>query len=92
MYGNRRPGKNPACNSLVQFQPGKRAVSGAHSIIAGPAQRCRTLVQSVFLLSGLLADGEPSTWAMLLIGFVGIGFASYRKSRRREFHYGTLAT
>jgi hypothetical protein len=25
---------------------------------------------------------EPSTWAMLLIGFAGIGFASYRKSRR----------
>jgi hypothetical protein len=25
---------------------------------------------------------EPSTWAMLLIGFAGIGFAGYRKSRR----------
>jgi hypothetical protein len=24
---------------------------------------------------------EPSTWAMLLIGFAGIGFAAYRKSR-----------
>jgi PEP-CTERM motif len=24
---------------------------------------------------------EPSTWAMLLIGFAGIGFAGYRKSR-----------
>jgi hypothetical protein len=28
---------------------------------------------------------EPSTWAMLLIGFAGIGFASYRKSRRENF-------
>jgi hypothetical protein len=25
---------------------------------------------------------EPSTWAMLLIGFAGIGFAGYRRSRR----------
>ena len=24
---------------------------------------------------------EPSTWAMLLIGFAGIGFAAYRKRR-----------
>jgi hypothetical protein len=26
---------------------------------------------------------EPSTWAMMLIGFAGLGFASYRASRRR---------
>ena len=25
---------------------------------------------------------EPSTWAMILIGFAGFGFVSYRKSRR----------
>jgi PEP-CTERM motif len=28
---------------------------------------------------------EPSTWAMMLMGFAGIGFASYRKSRRESF-------
>lgn len=27
---------------------------------------------------------EPSTWAMLLIGFAGLGFAGWRKSRRGE--------
>jgi hypothetical protein len=32
---------------------------------------------------------EPSTWPMLLIGFAGIGFASYK---RKPPHYGTLAT
>jgi len=26
---------------------------------------------------------EPSTWAMLMIGFAGLGFVSYRQSRRR---------
>jgi hypothetical protein len=25
---------------------------------------------------------EPSTWSMMLIGFAGLGFAGYRKSRR----------
>jgi len=25
---------------------------------------------------------EPSTWAMLLLGFAGIGFATYRRSRK----------
>jgi hypothetical protein len=25
---------------------------------------------------------EPSTWAMMLIGFAGLGFASYRRSRK----------
>jgi hypothetical protein len=28
---------------------------------------------------------EPSTWAMMLIGFAAIGFAGYRKSRRESF-------
>ncbi len=27
---------------------------------------------------------EPSTWAMMLIGFAGVGFAAYRGSRRPE--------
>jgi hypothetical protein len=30
---------------------------------------------------GVSAVPEPATWAMLLIGFAGIGFASYRRSR-----------
>jgi hypothetical protein len=28
---------------------------------------------------------EPSTWAMLLIGFAGIGFAGYRRFQREKF-------
>ena len=27
---------------------------------------------------------EPSTWAMLLLGFVGVGFATYRAQRRAD--------
>ena len=25
---------------------------------------------------------EPSTWAMMVLGFAGLGFAGYRKSRK----------
>jgi hypothetical protein len=25
---------------------------------------------------------EPSTWAMMLVGFAGLGFAGYRRARR----------
>jgi hypothetical protein len=35
---------------------------------------------AVFSLTGNTVP-EPSTWAMILIGFVGIGFVGYRKSR-----------
>jgi PEP-CTERM motif len=31
----------------------------------------------------LAAVPEPATWAMMLIGFLGLGFA-FRQSRRRE--------
>ena len=27
---------------------------------------------------------EPSTWAMMLLGFAGLGFLSYRQSRKAE--------
>jgi hypothetical protein len=30
----------------------------------------------------LTAAPEPSTWAMMLLGFAGLGFAGYRKARK----------
>ncbi|HEY1453937.1 MAG TPA: PEP-CTERM sorting domain-containing protein [Roseiarcus sp.] len=33
----------------------------------------------------LVAVPEPSTWAMLLIGFVGLAFAAYRRPRTSAF-------
>jgi hypothetical protein len=32
------------------------------------------------LVSGAIP--EPSTWAMILLGFAGIGFAGYRKAKQ----------
>ena len=36
-------------------------------------------VQAMWAQGFLAAVPEPSTWAMLLIGFVGLGFAGYRR-------------
>jgi hypothetical protein len=42
---------------------------------------------AAFSLNGALIP-EPSTWAMMLLGFAGLGFAGYR----RAFHVRTKAT
>ena len=36
-----------------------------------------------FLESGdvIASTPEPATWAMMIIGFAGLGFAGYRKAR-----------
>lgn len=31
------------------------------------------------------AAPEPSTWAMMILGFAGIGFMAYRKKNRLRF-------
>jgi len=47
---------------------------------------------SSFADSGMPGGGttgaipEPSTWAMLLIGFAGVGYAGYRKTRPNARH------
>lgn len=35
-------------------------------------------------LNGAYATPEPSTWAMMLLGFGGLGFVGYRATRRAE--------
>ena len=36
---------------------------------------------AAFSLSGSVVP-EPSTWAMMLLGFAGLGFAGYRRARK----------
>ena len=40
---------------------------------------------SNFTVSGSLVSGavpEPSTWAMMLLGFAGLGFMAYRRTKK----------
>ncbi len=36
------------------------------------------------LFGSLTAVPEPSTWAMMLAGFAGLGFAGYRRARKTD--------
>src|SRR3984957_12699352 len=49
-------------------------------IVGGPTP---PTFNAAFSLSGS-AVPEPSTWAMMLLGFVGVGFVGYRKSGNRR--------
>jgi hypothetical protein len=49
------------------------------SILLDPA--AATAGFKVFFQSDLNAVPEPATWAMLLLGFAGLGFVGYRKAR-----------
>ncbi len=37
--------------------------------------------------NGVSAVPEPSTWAMMLLGFAGIGFMAYRRKNKAEFRF-----
>ena len=37
---------------------------------------------STALTATISAVPEPSTWAMMILGFAGVGFMSYRRSRK----------
>jgi len=41
------------------------------------------LLAAEFAVDALAAVPEVSTWAMMLVGFAGLGFAGYRRSRKR---------
>jgi hypothetical protein len=46
-------------------------------------QRTPGIYQAVFdVTSNVTAVPEPSTWAMMLLGFAGIGFATYRRKNK----------
>jgi len=47
------------------------------SVAAGTAGLC----PGTSACTGLVGTPEPSTWGMMLLGFVGLGFAGYRKAR-----------
>jgi hypothetical protein len=68
--------------SLVGYDGGPLASAampqggGESAYIAAPG------VGGVGLASGTLTVPEPSTWAMMLLGFAGLGYAGYRRRQK----------
>ena len=50
----------------------------------GTTQFYDTHTAGAFFTAGASPVPEPSTWAMMLIGFVGLGYAGYRGSRKKR--------
>ena len=79
-YGNYRIGAGNSFSNLV-LTLNAAAVSGINAEIQGKASA------RFFALSGTDAPApEPATWAMMLIGFAGLGLAAFRKARMRLAH------
>jgi hypothetical protein len=75
--------------SAIAFQSGASVFSfqvlsggGLNWTAVGSSVTLRGLGASKFSPAGILSTPEPSTWAMMLLGFVGLGFAGYRSTRR----------
>jgi hypothetical protein len=49
---------------------------------SGPSTQQGNLLDNVVVTTGV---PEPSTWAMMILGFLGIGFAAYRQRSRVSF-------
>jgi outer membrane lipase/esterase len=80
---------NPAAFGLVNVTDACGAPSNACDPATAeywdgihPTATAHTLIADAFLAEAVTAVPEPSTWAMLLIGFAGLGFAC-RQSRRK---------
>jgi hypothetical protein len=73
-YGNfgLTPGQS---NTIVDFALNGAAVSALNGDIANG--------DKYFAVGGTLnAVPEPSTWALMLLGFAGLGFAGYRRAKK----------
>lgn len=52
---------------------------------ASPCTANSTVLVTGFSTNGVGAVPEPSTWAMMLLGFMGVGFMAYRRKSRSSF-------
>jgi hypothetical protein len=67
---------------LVQIGLGTTASAGPGAVAyIGLSDRAYPLVDHDFqdLTVGVSAVPEPSTWAMMILGFLGVGFMAYRR-------------
>jgi len=52
---------------------------------AAPCSTYFSLEEAVTLNTIVVGVPEPSTWAMMILGFVGLGFMAYRRKSQMSF-------
>jgi hypothetical protein len=73
------PSSQPSCsNSTVSFSPTLEKSGGVSCSLSGGVDRCREGIGQADIAFVPLAVPELSTWAMMLVGFVGLGLAGRR--------------
>jgi hypothetical protein len=50
----------------------------------GPSDQQGDLIDNVVVTEGV---PETSTWAMMILGFFGVGFMAYRRNNKRVFRF-----
>ena len=68
------PGKARCCNSKLKQM--REAVAGSRPGQRMSRRRCRFRMNATAVAE---AAPEPSTWAMMILGFLGLGFLAYRR-------------
>ena len=89
------PGTTDAFNSPLPttYDPwatGDFSTTGAFSFLDGNGYAVANFPLNVYGINLASAVPEPSTWAMMLIGFAGLGFAAYRRSRKSVGAFAAL--
>jgi PEP-CTERM motif len=75
----RSPSGNATSNAIVISVPDASVTSSSTGGSGGPS----TSVNGGNAAAGAVSTvPEPSTWAMLLLGFAGIGFMAYRRKAK----------
>jgi hypothetical protein len=65
-------------NILSQFSPGQMTTGDAYEEIASNPGGFGV---GIFTLTQVAALPEPSSWAMMILGFAGVGFMAYRRRK-----------
>ena len=67
--------------------------SGMTALLVRRSRHCGgTVLNMAFSISGVDAVPEPSTWAMLLLGFAGLGFVAHRRKLRPALMAASMRT
>ena len=73
----------PAATTITYIRTDRRPIF-QRTILPAPITQARRLRSATRCRTSVTSAPEPSTWALILLGFAGLGLAARRKTRGRE--------